>query len=55
MLEISERLRKSPFGKWYCFGKSITGEHDYSYRNDMLYCMRREPVLTLLDIGSYIK
>ena len=42
-------------GKYYCFGKSIHPAGNTTWRNDLLYCMRKKPVLMLLDIGSYLR
>ncbi|CAD7951060.1 unnamed protein product [Amoebophrya sp. A120] len=55
MLEITERLKRSPFGTFHCFGKSVVHDANFTWRNDLLFCMRKEPVLMLLDIGSYLK
>ncbi|CAD7922210.1 unnamed protein product [Amoebophrya sp. A25] len=55
MLEITERLKRSPHGAFHCFGKSVHHAANFTWRNDLLFCMRKEPVLMLLDIGSYLK
>eukprot|EP00392_Amoebophrya_sp_AT5.2_P012515 g12618.t1 len=44
MLEITERLKRSKFGVFHCFGKSVHPSANFTWRNDLLFCMRKEPV-----------